>query len=86
MSNRLMVSMFDRKARGYGAVMVFANAEVARRAVLSIVRGDTGDIHLFPGDFDLMSIGSFDDDTGVVTPELPSLLFNCGDLLSAQEA
>lgn len=78
-------SMFDRKSRAYGALLGFVNDEVARRAVLSIVRGDQGDVHLFPGDFDLFLVGEQDSETGMITPSLPALVFNCGDLVKAQE-
>lgn len=78
-------SMFDRKARSYGALMAFVNDEVARRAVLGVVRGD-GDIKNFPGDFDLYLLGKMDTDSGVIQPDVPLLVFNVGDLLQAQEA
>lgn len=78
-------SMYDRKARAYGAMLCFTNDEVARRAVLSIVRGDQGEIRNFPGDFDLMLVGEQDSESGMLTPALPTLVFNCGELLKAQE-
>lgn len=83
--NIRLYSMFDRKARAYGAILAFVNDEVARRAVLSIVRGDQGEIRNFPGDFDLFAVGEQDSESGVITPALPTLVFNCGDLLVAQE-
>lgn len=81
--NVAIYSMFDRKARAFGALMAFTNDEVARRAILSVVRGDQGDIRNFPGDFDLFTLGMMDSDNGVITPQVPELVFNCGDLVDA---
>lgn len=78
-------SMFDRMSRAFGAVLVFTNDEVARRAVVAIIRGEEV-IRLNPADFDLFWIGEMDSDSGVITPALPVPVFNCGDLVKAQEA
>lgn len=82
--NIRVYSMFDRKARAFGALLAFVNDEVARRAVLSIVRGDDGEITKFPADFDLHFLGEMDTDTGIISAGQPSLVFNVGDLLKAQ--
>lgn len=82
--NIRVYSMFDRKARSFGALMAFVNDEVARRVCMGIIKGD-GEIKNFPGDFDLMHLGEMDTDTGVIVPQVPVLVFNCGELLEAQE-
>lgn len=85
--NIRVYSMFDRKARAFGALMAFVNDEVARRACLGILRGDDGEITRFPGDFDLHVLGEMDTDTGIISSAVaPQLVFNCGDLVKAMEA
>lgn len=78
-----LYSMHDMPARAFGAVMAFPNDEVARRGVLQVLRGD-GEISKFPGDFSLWCLGSMDTDSGVLTPQAPTVVFNCGELLQAQ--
>lgn len=82
--NIRIYSTFDRKARSFGALMAFVNDEVARRVFLGIIKGD-GEIRNFPGDFDVFHLGTMDTDSGVITPQVPVLAFNCGDLAEAQE-
>lgn len=82
--NIRVYSMFDRKARAFGALMAFVNDEVARRAMLDVLRGD-GEITRFPGDFDLHFLGVMDTDTGIIDAGPPALVFNVGDLLEAQK-
>lgn len=77
-------SMYDRKARGFGALMNFVNDEIARRAVLAIVRGD-GEIKNFPGDFDMYCLGEMDSETGVLDAGIPTPVFNVGDLIKAAQ-
>lgn len=81
---KLVCSIFDRKARTFGAPMLFQNEEIAKRMAITLLRsgGQSSDLEKFPDDFDLYAIGEFDEDLGIVAGvETPRFLFTFGALL-----
>lgn len=60
----------DRKAGAYGGPLVFANDDMAKRAMAEVaLRGDRNlDMVKYADDFDMYHVGYFDDVTGIVTP------------------
>lgn len=81
---RILCAVLDRKARTYGAPMVFQNADIARRMAVSLLAagGGQSDMEKYPGDFDLYYVADYDDELGLVAGvEAPQFLFTFGDLL-----
>jgi len=76
--------LFDRKAREYGPLMLSKNDELIRRIVVDGVRGSKSVHELHPGDFDLMCVGDYGDETGFLSPVTPPILVaNLSELLEA---
>lgn len=77
-------SLFDRKLREFGALVLSRNEAAIRRSVLDGIRGTGSLVELHPEDFDLMVVGKYDVDVGVLTPVTPPrLVDNIGAILSA---
>lgn len=77
-------SLFDRKMREYGSLVVNKNDEAIRRSLVDSVQGSGGIQEKHPEDFDLMCVGTFNPLTGVVgTVEVPTLVVNLKVLLDA---
>lgn len=65
----VIVSLFDKKSRVYKNPFFVANTEVAVRSLGGAVNAkEPSDLTQFPEDFSLHQIGTFDDETGVITP------------------
>lgn len=78
----LLFSLFDRKLREYGQLVQANNAEAVKRALIDGVRGSNSLVEKYPADFDLMEVGHFDVDTGLLSGrDVPLLVDNLGDLL-----
>lgn len=76
-------SIFDRKLREYGQLVLAKNDEVIRRMALDSVRGSGGDIEQHPEDYDLYHVGDFDRDTGRLDVSDPRLVVTLQELLAA---
>ncbi|QKI28936.1 VP5 [Kummerowia striata gokushovirus] len=59
-------SVYDRKAMTYGALMFFANHDMARRSCSDLMRAGGDDVLMvrYPEDFDVYVVGEFETDTG----------------------
>jgi hypothetical protein len=83
---RVIVAIKDTAARVFGIPFVVQAAAQAVRSLRDEVNStdSTSDVCKHPGDFELYQIASFDDDSGLVVPELsPQLLCRAKDLLDA---
>lgn len=79
----------DRKAKSFGAPMVFQNTEIATRMARTLMEhnGQQSDLEKYPEDFDLYLIGEFDTELGTIAGlETPRFLFTYGDLLARKAA
>lgn len=80
-------SLLDRKLKEYGALVTAQNDEVIRRMAGDSVRGSKGLQELHAEDFDIMHVGEFDSDAGVLTStRVPRLVANLKDILEASNA
>jgi len=80
--NMQVFSLFDRKLREYGQLVLSNNAEGAKRGLVDGVVGSKSLIEKHPGDFDLMHVGGFDMDSGILVGlKVPTLVCNIGELL-----
>jgi len=76
-------SLFDRKLREYGALVLANNAEAVKRALVDGVRGTGSLVEKHPEDFDLMELAMFDTDSGIIIgAKVPILVDNVGTLLN----
>lgn len=62
-------SIYDNKACTFGAPFTFAHVGQAIRAFGDLANDPQSMCFRHPADFSLVKIGTFDDDTGVMTPE-----------------
>lgn len=68
MINVIMTAL-DKKARAYCTPFFQAHADVGLRAFRIAVNDPTHPMALHPEDYSLWVIGTFDDSTGVITPQ-----------------
>lgn len=76
-------SLMDRKLGQYGQLLLARNDETMKRNVLDGVKGSGSMIEKYPHDFDLVSVGTFDSDTGKVEGTTPRLIGSVADILEA---
>lgn len=76
-------SLFDRKLKEFGALVVMNNDEAVKRALGESLRsGQAGLLSSHPEDFDLKCLGVIDVERGKITPEeIPALVVNCAELI-----
>lgn len=69
----LLVSVYDRVEQKYGPPFLSANQDHCVRqivATLSDPRMKESNLHQFPGDYDLVKVGIFDDEQGTLLPNV----------------
>lgn len=76
-------SIFDRKQREYGSLVLAKNDEVARRACVDAIHGSGSQLEKHPEDFDLYHVGQFDESKGCLEVETPTLVVTLLELLEA---
>lgn len=70
-----MYSVYDRKVREYGAILLAPNVGAMGRQVQVGVRGSNSLMEKYPEDFEIHKVGTFDTDTGeVVAPGRPEIV------------
>lgn len=60
-------TVYDNKARIYSTPFFAARPEVALRDFKRAVNDPTSDIFSSAGDFDLLALGTYDDETAIIT-------------------
>lgn len=74
-------SLFDRKLREYGGLVLCQNDEAVKRAIHEgIPRNST--VGKYPGDYDVMFLGEFDSGSGVITASEVTKVANVEELLN----
>lgn len=64
----IMFSVFDSKAKAYIQPFHVPNADVAKRCFAHAANDPTSDFNRYAADYTLFEIGSFDPQTGIITP------------------
>lgn len=76
--------IYDEAIRQYGYPMSFRTHNEARREYMTIVNnpGEQSNMHLYPDQFKVYEIGTYDTETGLVTPlnQPPALIFRLDEL------
>lgn len=67
-------SLLDVKLREYGPLVLANNDASVRRALCDGIPGSGGTVAKYPEDFNLMLLGTFDVETGMMVPEVVPLL------------
>lgn len=81
-----MYTLFDRKLREHGQIVLANNDEACKRALKDGLSGSGSTVEKYPEDFDLMCVGSFDSETGMVVPiGIPKLVENVSNLLPKKD-
>lgn len=85
---RRVYSLYDRKLREYGALMVEKNDFACQRGLSDgISQAPQSMIALHPGDFDLYHVGEWDEEKGVLLVAIPpSLVCNLQELVKSEES
>lgn len=79
-------SLLDRKLKEFGQLVVAKNDELVRRSLLDGIRGSKSLMETHAADFDLFCVGSFDEETGILTHKPLRLVVNVADILEAYGA
>ena len=67
--------------RPFGGLTV---EQVKRSIYTSIAQGNS-EIAQFPEDFELYLIADFDDQTGIITGQVPIMIYNCREIVSSYQ-
>jgi len=62
-----MYSIYDRKLREYGQILLAPNIGTVSRTIVMGVRGSKSTMDQYPEDFELHKVGEFDTQSGQVT-------------------
>lgn len=71
-----LYAVFDKVALVYGNPFLSVNDGLAIRSFHHACKDPNTDLHQNPIDFSLMLIGSYDDETGVITSQNPAVIAN----------
>lgn len=70
-------SLLDLKVKEYGQLVLMPNDEAVKRALRDMRNGGQTTLQKYPEDFNLMVLGEFDPETGLLVPlEVPQLVDN----------
>lgn len=76
-------SMFDRKLRQYGQLMLERNHYAIQRTMVDGLQASPDSlIAKHPEDFDLVCFGEFNEESGVMSVGAPELVINLGELVA----
>lgn len=86
-SSMRIYSLFDRKLREYGQLVMMNNDEAVKRALAeSLPQSQGTTLAKYPEDFDLMYLGEIDVTTGVIERSMvPVLVINVAGLIPIEE-
>jgi len=70
----LVFSIFDSKSHLYGPPFYSRHTGEALRNFVELVNDDRSTVSKYPGDFQLVQLASFDDESGVFSPSTPVYL------------
>lgn len=73
-------SLFDRKLREYGGLVLMPNDASCKRALHEGLSSNST-VGKYPEDYDLMLLGEFDPLSGVIKPGVIVLVDNVADIL-----
>ncbi|WNK13742.1 MAG: nonstructural protein [Microvirus sp.] len=76
-------SVFDRKSVAYGNLLFFVNDDIARRSMVEAM-GERNNISLYPDDFDMYHVGTFNTETGVLAPATVRLAARFSDFANKE--
>lgn len=78
-------TIHDTKAETFMPPINFRNKGEALRAFTTTVNDEKTQFHAYPADYDLIHIGSYDTDTGIITPlQSHTVLSNGSELLNTK--
>ena len=76
-------SIYDVKAQTYGSPFTCINDALASRIVAQLVQfSGNADYQRYPEDFSVFCIGSFVDDSALVTSDTPRLVFSLSSVIA----
>lgn len=83
----LVYSLFDRKVKEYGALVLMNNDAAVCRALqesLREVKRGSSTIVKYPEDFDIMCVGEFDPESGMLIGEPVRFVTNVGEIIGEE--
>lgn len=80
-------SLFDKKAKLFTPPFVSDNVQTARRSLMLPVNELESFLGMYPDDYEVYDLGTFDDSTGKIEPrEVKDFCFNLSDLVRVKPA
>lgn len=79
--SKIIISVFDTKAKAFYAPELVANEAVIERYYNSIIP-ENSIVRKFPKDFEVWKLGRFSEETGKITPEEPRKICTFSDFLA----
>ena len=77
---KFMYSVFDKKSQLYAVPFIEVNDGTAIRAIQDIMRNPEHPFARYPGDYDLIRVGEWSDETCVITQAAPVNIIEFGQL------
>ena len=65
-----MYAVYDIKADVYGQIFNLVNDDVAKRTLTPVVNNPEHNYGMFPEDYHLTKVGTYDDSTGIIQSDL----------------
>ena len=75
-------SVHDSAAKAYLPPFFMRTNTEAERAFETTVKDENSQFNKYPGDYTLVSMGTFDEDTGLITATEPQIIANATKFLS----
>jgi len=85
MARKRVYSLFDRRVREFGNLLLGQNDEALKRE-LQFLTGGNSLLSKYPQDFDVMLLGEFELETGELSIAAPLLVCSLSDILGPGEA
>ena len=74
-------SVFDVQAEAFGQPFFMQTDGIALRSFNEAAQNPQTEISKYPDDYVLYNIGTYDDDTGIITPQTPKRLHSASTAL-----
>jgi len=85
MSTQLVMSIYDKKMNTYSRPIYVKHQVEAQRSIIGVLRTKESMLAQYPSDYELYSLGVFDEQTGAHTmEEKPRFVMNISELLEEQ--
>lgn len=75
-----MYVIYDSKAEVYNRPFFLINDDIALRSALDLIQDTQTDLHRHPADFTMFKIGTYDDQTSIISDDQRTNICNFAEL------